>query len=112
MRFAGENNLDRVQRIREQALEPIEIREYEIGPLVTCKTPRKTDGEHFRFKKGSKGNYAFRSHALVFPALAGALVDFIDQQPLQAPAQPPQIDVRYFPHQFPNARPVLITRPI
>ena len=69
------------------------ISEDQLGALVGGKTPRETDGQRTGVEERTGGNHGRGAHVFLRPAIARALPDEREEEPLQRGARVPQLFV-------------------
>ena len=83
MRLSGEHDLHVPPRRRQQPDEAVGISEDQLGPLVRREAPREADRQRSRVEQRPRGDDGGGADVLLRPAIARALADKREEEPLQ-----------------------------
>ena len=112
MRLAGDDDLDRHIRMRQDALEPFDVAEQQRGALVGGKAAREADGQHVWLEHLAQPPHFGGRRLPVHGRMLHALADELHQTALAAPVCFPKLGVRNLANAFPRFRVSVILEPI
>ena len=112
MRLARKDDLHVPAGRRQQANQPVGILEDQLRPLIRRETAGEADRQRARIEQRSCGDDSRRADVLLRPAIACALADEREQEPLERRAGVPQRFVRNLEHAVPELRVVLAVAPV